>query len=343
MIVLEDIRKTYVSGKNEVEALKGVSLKIEKGEIFGVVGFSGAGKSSLIRCVNLLEKPSSGVVEIDGVNIQKLSPKELRQERKKIGMIFQQFNLLSSRTVFGNVAMPLLLDKRPKREIEQKVKELLAFVGLEDKAGHYPEQLSGGQKQRVGIARALATDPSILLCDEATSALDPDTTASVLALLKRIRQDYGITILMITHEMNVIRDICDRVAVLEDGNIVEQDSILNLFSNPKTDIARNFVRTVLNVEIPEKIKSLLDKDGSTHHVYRIVFRGDSTTQPLLSRIAKKFNVDVNVLHGTITELQGVPFGNLVVDFAGEQPEINRVLLYIEQQQVWIKEVLPHAV
>ncbi|MBM7693144.1 D-methionine transport system ATP-binding protein [Peribacillus deserti] len=343
MIVLENIRKIYGSGTEQVEALKSITLNVKKGEIYGVVGFSGAGKSSLIRCVNLLEKPASGKVLINGVDIQALKPSELRQQRKKIGMIFQQFNLLSSKTVFGNVAMPLMLDRRPGEEIKKKVHELLTFVGLEDKAGHYPEQLSGGQKQRVGIARALATNPSILLCDEATSALDPETTSSVLALLKKIRADYGITILMITHEMNVIRDICDRVAVLDDGRIVEEESVLNLFSNPKTDIAKNFVRTVLNDEIPVSIQSLINEQNQFHRIYRIVFKGEATSQPLLSTIAKKFRVDVNVLHGTITELQGVPFGNLVVDFTGTAEEVERAIFYIHQQQVWIKEVLPNAV
>ncbi|MFX3623387.1 MAG: methionine ABC transporter ATP-binding protein [Ectobacillus sp.] len=346
MIVLEDIHKVYGT-TNRVEALKGIDLHIRKGEIFGVVGFSGAGKSSLIRCVNLLEKPTSGRVLIDGGNIQELSAKELRRTRKKIGMIFQQFNLLTSKTVFGNVAMPLLLEGRPKKEIKEKVEQLLSFVGLADKANHYPEQLSGGQKQRVGIARALATDPHILLCDEATSALDPETTTSVLELLKRVRDEYNITILMITHEMNVIRDICDRMAVLENGKIVEADSVLNVFSNPQTEIAKNFVRTVLNDEIPPSIQKLINErnrlHGTSHRVYRIVFKGEATSQPLLSTIAKNFQVDVNVLHGTITELQGVPFGNLIVDFSGETNEIERAIHYTNQQLIWLKEVLPHAV
>jgi D-methionine transport system ATP-binding protein len=343
MIVLEGVHKVYGT-KQKVEALKGIDLHVKKGEIFGVVGFSGAGKSSLIRCVNLLEKPTSGRVLIDGVDLQQLSSKDLRKTRKKIGMIFQQFNLLTSKTVFGNVAMPLLLEGRPKQEIQRKVRELLSFVGLEDKENHYPEQLSGGQKQRVGIARALATDPHILLCDEATSALDPETTTAVLDLLQRVRQEYGITILMITHEMNVIRDICDRVAVLENGRIVELDSVLNVFSNPQTEIAKNFVRTVLNDEIPPSIQKLItENQKQEHRIYRIVFKGDATSQPLLSTIAKKFQVDVNVLHGTITELQGVPFGNLIVDFSGETQDIERAIMYTHQQLVWVKEVLPYAV
>ncbi|MFD3448874.1 methionine ABC transporter ATP-binding protein [Microbacteriaceae bacterium 4G12] len=342
MIVLENIHKIYGT-INQIEALKGINLKVEKGEIFGVVGFSGAGKSSLIRCVNLLEQPTSGKVIIEGIDIGQLSAKDLRKTRKKIGMIFQQFHLLSSKTVFGNVAMPMLLDGRPKQEMKEKVNELLSFVGLEEKADHYPEQLSGGQKQRVGIARALATDPHILLCDEATSALDPETTSSVLDLLKRSRDKYGITILMITHEMNVIRDICDRVAVIEGGQIVEEGSVLDVFSNPKTDIAKNFVRTVLNDEIPPSIQKFIDGQHHAHQLYRIVFKGAATSQPLLSTIAKKFKVDINVLHGTITELQGVPFGNLIVDFCGNEEEIERVIFYIHQQQIWIKEVLPNAV
>ncbi|WP_407272467.1 methionine ABC transporter ATP-binding protein [Radiobacillus sp. PE A8.2] len=344
MLVLEGIRKVYgEGGENPVEALKDINLEVKKGEIFGVVGYSGAGKSSLIRCVNLLEKPTSGKVKVNGIDLTKLSPKKLRAERKKIGMIFQQFNLLHSKTAFGNVAMPLILEGYSKDEIEKKVTKLLSFVGLADKADHYPEQLSGGQKQRVGIARALATDPHVLLCDEATSALDPDTTNNVLELLKQVREELGITILLITHEMNVIRDICDRVAVLDGGVIVEQDTTINLFTEPKTAIARSFVRTVLNDALPEAtLRKVLEKSAS-NSVYRILYKGESANDPLLSDVAKNFSVDINVIYGTITELQGQPFGNIIVELNGEASEITKVVDFIKGKKVTIKEVVPDAV
>jgi D-methionine transport system ATP-binding protein len=340
LLVLKDIHKFYGKGSERVEALKGIDLQVNKGEIFGVIGFSGAGKSTLIRLVNLLERPSSGEVFINGVNLQALSPKDLRKERKKIGMIFQQFNLLHSKTVFGNVAMPLIIDGTPQDVIKKKVMELLSFVGLEDKANQYPEQLSGGQKQRVGIARALATDPHVLLCDEATSALDPDTTRSVLELLKRVRDQLGITILMITHEMNVILDACDKVAVLDGGVIVEQGSVLDVFSDPQTQIAKNFVRTVLNDDIPESVRRIIDatQNDQEHHIYRLLFKGDATKDPLLSNIAKKFPIDVSVYNGMITELQGSPFGNLIVGFKGKHEDVEQALIYIQQQNVIVREV-----
>ncbi|QGH33459.1 ATP-binding cassette domain-containing protein [Gracilibacillus salitolerans] len=344
MLVLEGIRKIYgEGGDNPVEALKDINLEVKKGEIFGVVGYSGAGKSSLIRCVNLLEKPTSGKVKVNGIDLTKLSPKELRTERKKIGMIFQQFNLLHSKTAFGNVAMPLILEGYAKDEIEKKVTKLLSFVGLTDKADHYPEQLSGGQKQRIGIARALATDPHVLLCDEATSALDPDTTNNVLELLKQVRDELGITILLITHEMNVIRDICDRVAVLDGGVMVEQDSTISLFTEPKTAIARSFVRTVLNDALPEATLRKVLERGVSNSVYRLLYKGESANDPLLSDVAKKFSIDINVIYGTITELQGQPFGNIIVEINGEPSEIAKVVDYIKQRQVTIKEVVPDGV
>ncbi|HET7657338.1 MAG TPA: methionine ABC transporter ATP-binding protein [Bacillales bacterium] len=341
MLKLENIHKVYNQNQErKIEALKGIDLEIEKGEIYGVIGFSGAGKSTLIRCVNLLERPTSGKVIVDGTDLLQLPPKALRKERRKIGMIFQQFNLLQAKTVYGNVAMPLLLEGRPKTDIRKKVEELLSFVGLEDKANQYPEQLSGGQKQRVGIARALATDPHILLCDEATSALDPETTESVLRLLKRVRNELGITILLITHEMNVIRDVCDKVAVLEGGVIVEKGSVLDVFSDPQTQIAQNFVKTVLNDAIPGSIIKRIQRneDSSKHQVYRVLFKGESTGDPLLSQVAKNFPIDVSVLHGLITELQGIPFGNLILEFRGDETAIHQAVAYIRNQQVHIKEV-----
>ncbi|MCP1160461.1 methionine ABC transporter ATP-binding protein [Bacillus infantis] len=342
MIEFQDLRKVYESGGQQVAAINGIDLAIERGEIFGVIGFSGAGKSSLIRCVNLLERPTSGKVIVDGHDLTSLSPKEVREVKRNIGMVFQHFNLLNSKTVFANVAMPLTLAKLPKEQIRKRVAELLEFVGLADKADKYPDQLSGGQKQRVGIARALATQPSILLCDEATSALDPQTTSSILQLLKKINAEYNITILIITHEMTVIREICDRVAVIEAGKIIEEGSVFNVFSAPKTQTAQNFVSSVMNDSIPDSVKQLVEKNDGKERIFRINFVGESAGQPLLSRLAKKFDIDINVLFGNITELQGIPFGNLVVEFQGTDQEVQRALMYIHQEKVSIKEVKAHA-
>jgi len=342
MIELKGITKVYENGGQKVIALNGIDLTVEEGEIFGIIGFSGAGKSSLIRTVNWLEPPTSGKVIVNGKDLTKLSAKEIREVKRNIGMVFQHFNLLNSKTVFHNVAMPLILAKVPKKEIKQRVMELLEFVGLADKAEKYPDQLSGGQKQRIGIARALATRPSILLCDEATSALDPQTTSSILKLLKKINKEYNITILMITHEMAVIREICDKVAVIEAGKIIEQGSVFEVFSSPQTKTARNFVSTVMNDAIPDSIKELVEQHSGLRRIYRINFVGESVGKPLLSEVAKKFAVDVSVLFGNITELQGTPFGNIIVEFIGDDKEVQRALMYINQKKVTVKEVTANA-
>ncbi|MCM3728965.1 methionine ABC transporter ATP-binding protein [Neobacillus cucumis] len=342
MIEFQNLKKIYESSGQQVAALNGIDLKINKGEIFGVIGFSGAGKSSLIRCVNLLERPTSGKVIVDGHDLTALSVKEVRKIKKNIGMVFQHFNLLNSKTVFANVAMPLMLDKHPKAIIKERVQELLEFVGLADKADYYPDQLSGGQKQRIGIARALATQPSILLCDEATSALDPQTTSSILQLLKKINQEYNITILLITHEMAVIREICDRVAVMEAGKIVEEGTVFDVFSTPKTQTAKNFVSTVMNDQLPDSIIKVIEKHEGMNKVFRINFVGTSAGQPLLSELAKQFDIHINVLFGNITELQGTPFGNLIVEFQGADKEVIRALTYINEKNISVKEVKAHA-
>jgi D-methionine transport system ATP-binding protein len=342
MIEFQNLKKVYESGGQQVAALNGIDLKIDKGEIFGVIGFSGAGKSSLIRCVNLLERPTSGKVIVVGHDLTSLSVKEVREIKKNIGMVFQHFNLLNSKTVYANVAMPLTLAKVPKNVIKERVQELLEFVGLADKADYYPDQLSGGQKQRIGIARALATQPSILLCDEATSALDPQTTSSILQLLKKINKEYNITILIITHEMTVIREICDRVAVIEAGKIIEEGTVFDVFSAPKTVTAKNFVSTVMNDQLPDSIKEIIQRNEGMQKVFQINFVGSSVGQPLLSELAKQFDIHINVLFGNITELQGTPFGNLIVEFQGSDKEVIRALAYINQKNISIKEVNAHA-
>lgn len=342
MIQFEGVTKTYHSGKQKIHALNGIDLTVETGEIYGVIGFSGAGKSSLIRTVNLLERPTNGRVLIHDKDISTLSSKEIRDTRKDIGMIFQHFNLLNSKTVFHNVAMPLMLAKTPKSKIKEQVKNLLEFVGLADQAEKYPDQLSGGQKQRIGIARALATNPSVLLCDEATSALDPQTTQSILDLLRRINREYNITILLITHEMGVIREICDKVAVLEAGKVIEQGSVYDVFTSPKQPTTQRFVRSVMNDELPESLLTKIQDPSQNHSIYRVQFTGASVGQPLMSQVSREFNLDLNVLFGNITELQGEPYGNLIVEFSGSFSEIQRALTAIRSDSVKVEEVKNYA-
>ncbi|TGB02836.1 methionine ABC transporter ATP-binding protein [Halobacillus salinus] len=341
MIEFRDVSKVYDHNGNELRAVDHVTLKVDKGEIFGVIGFSGAGKSTLVRMVNQLEKPTEGNILVEGEDLTKLSKPEVRRVRKRIGMIFQHFNLLESKTVRHNVGFPLALVGTPKRVIQKRVTEILEFVGLEDKADQYPEELSGGQKQRVGIARALATSPDILLCDEATSALDPETTKSILQLLKRVRDEYNLTILMITHEMNVIKEVCDKVAVMEKGAVIEQGTIFELFSNPQHQTTQNFIRSVIESDIPASILRGIEKRGAGRHIYRVTFVNETAGEPILSQVSKRFDVDVNVLFGQITELQGIPFGHLVVEIQGEDKEIVKAIDHI-QSAVTVQEVYSHA-
>lgn len=341
MIEFIDVDKTYPGSETPVHALDNINFKVDAGEIYGVVGYSGAGKSTLIRCVNQLESVSEGKVIVDGKDLTALTPSELRVTKKRIGMIFQHFNLLNSKTIYTNVAMPLILNKTPKNEIKARVTELLDFVGLSDKASQYPDQLSGGQKQRVGIARALATNPSILLCDEATSALDPQTTESILELLRKINKEYNITILLITHEMSVIRDVCHKVAVMENGKIIERGSVFDVFSNPETETGRRFVNTVMQTELPNYVQDLV-QESDNQHIYRINFINQLAVKPYLSQISKLYDLDVNVLFGNITELQGIPFGNLIVQFDGSAAELEKALLYLEENNVHYSEVNTYA-
>ncbi|WP_163528560.1 methionine ABC transporter ATP-binding protein [Halobacillus ihumii] len=337
MIQFDEVSKVYQHNGNDLRAVDRVNLTIDKGEIFGVIGFSGAGKSTLVRLVNLLERPSEGSILVDGEDLSQLSKPGLRKVRKRIGMIFQHFNLLESKTVLHNVAFPLIISGTPKKKVKARVEEILEFVGLSDKAHQYPDELSGGQKQRVGIARALATSPDILLCDEATSALDPETTRSILQLLKRVRDEYNLTILMITHEMNAVREVCDRIAVMESGRVIEEGSIFDLFSNPQHPTTKNFVNSVMESDIPASILSGIEERGGGRHVYRVTFVKEKASQPIFSQVTKSYQVEVNVLFGQITELQGIPFGQLVVELQGDDKEILRALDYI-QRTVTVQEV-----
>lgn len=330
MIQLTDIHKTYKVGNKQIEALKGVTLNVERGQIFGVIGFSGAGKSTLLRTINLLEKPSGGTVVVNGQDMLSLKEKELRQARKKIGIIFQHFNLLSSYNVFDNVAEILRMNRVPKDVIKQKVEDLLRLVGLEDKAHSYPSQLSGGQKQRVGIARALATDPEILLCDEATSALDPQTTDSILELLLDINRKFNLTIVLITHEMQVIKKICDHVAIMENGLIIEQGTVLDIFSNPQQPTTRNFIKTIFDDNVPHEILSKIKQTGPSAKILRVAFRGDAALDPVLGTLSARFPVSTNLLYGSITSIKGTALGILLLHISGEEKAVQDGIAFLRE-------------
>ena len=333
MIEIIDLCKSYGSGASEVHALKNINLQVERGEIFGVIGFSGAGKSSLIRCVNMLETPTSGRILVDGQDMTALRGQSLRQARKKIGMIFQHFNLLETATVYQNIAVALELNKVPKAQIEKKVASLLALVGLENKANAFPSQLSGGQKQRVAIARALANDVDILLCDEATSALDPQTTEAILDLLLDINRQMNITIMLITHEMNVIKKVCDRVAVLENGEIIEQNSTLALFVDPKQPTTRNFLGSILDEKLPQPVLDKIRERDANCKVVRLTFVGANTSMPLLSQIAKALPLAPNILSGSILQVKEETLGRLVIELSGEPSDIQKAMDMIAAAQV----------
>lgn len=333
MIEFENISKTFNTGKNQVEALKNVSLKIESGDIYGIIGFSGAGKSTLIRTINALEKPSSGRVLIDDVDLNELSASELRNKRKTIGMIFQQFQLLETKTVYDNVALPLKLNHVPKSQIKKRVDEVLEYVELTDKKDAYPSKLSGGQKQRVGIARALVTNPSILLSDEATSALDPKTTDAILSLLKKINKEFHITIVLITHEMNVIQSICNHVAVMENGEVVEKGEVLDIFSSPKKLITRNFVKTVINDNIPDRLVRSIEQEKRNNRILRLKFLDSDSTESVLAAVNKKFDVETNILFANISAIQDKVLGIIIIQIIGEEEEIQKSLAYFERCHV----------
>ena len=338
MIRFEHVSKTFQTKNGPFDALKDVSFEIEKGDIYGVIGYSGAGKSTLIRMVNALETPTSGNVWVEGKDIGTLNQKELRNLRKGIGMIFQQFNLLESKTIYDNVAIALKLNGISKKDIEKRVTELLDFVELSDKKYSYPGQLSGGQKQRVGIARALANNPSILLCDEATSALDPKTTDSILELLKKINEMLHITIVIITHEMNVIQKICNKVAVMDYGQVVETGSVIQVFSNPQSDIARRFVGNLIRDVIPEPLVESIRRETRNSRLLRIKLENTDSTEPLLWEINRRFEVETNILYSTINVIQGIVVGIMLVLFTGTDEEIEKADQYILESKEEYREV-----
>ncbi|UYU32697.1 methionine ABC transporter ATP-binding protein MetN [Siccibacter colletis] len=344
MIKLSNITKVFQQGNRVVNALNNVSLHVPAGQIYGVIGASGAGKSTLIRCVNLLERPTQGTVLVGGQDLTALSESQLTQARRQIGMIFQHFNLLSSRTVFGNVALPLELDNTPREEIERRVNELLELVGLSDKRDAWAANLSGGQKQRVAIARALASNPKVLLCDEATSALDPATTRSILELLKDINRRLGLTILLITHEMDVVKRICDCVAVISNGELIEQDTVSEVFSHPKTPLAQQFIQSTLHLDVPEDYSVRLRPAPETAEsvpLLRLEFTGQSVDAPLLSETARRFNVNNNIISAQMDYAGGVKFGIMLAEMHGSQQDTKAAVAYLQEHHVKV-EVLGYV-
>jgi D-methionine transport system ATP-binding protein len=344
MIEIKNVNKVFYQGEKAIHALSDINLKIEQGSIFGVIGASGAGKSTLIRCVNLLERPTGGHVVVDGVDLTQLSEQELTQTRRKIGMIFQHFNLLSSRTVFHNIAFPLELAGMSKDKIKTKVEDLLVLVGLADKRDVYPANLSGGQKQRVAIARALASDPKVLLCDEATSALDPATTISILELLRKINKEINLTILLITHEMAVVKGICEDVAIIGDGKLVENGKVGDIFAHPKTELAREFIRSTLDLSIPVDYQERLHSERieNSYPLVRLEFTGASVDAPVISHVAREFNIDICILSSNMDYVGGVKFGLMLAEFIGSEACAEKTMQYLKEQKIEL-EVLGYVV
>jgi D-methionine transport system ATP-binding protein len=343
MIKLENITKVFQQGSRTIQALSNVSLHVPAGQIYGVIGSSGAGKSTLIRCVNLLERPTSGRVLVDGQELTTLSSGQLTLARRQIGMIFQHFNLMNSRTVSGNVALPLELGNLSREQIKKRVSELLDLVGLSDKHDSWPANLSGGQKQRVAIARALASNPKVLLCDEATSALDPATTRSILELLKDINRRLGITILLITHEMDVVKRICDQVAVISNGELIEKDSVSEVFSHPKTPLAQQFIQSTLHLDIPDDYQQRMTSQPTADSVplLRLEFTGKSVDAPLLSESARRFNVNNNIISAQMDYAGGVKFGIMLAEMDGSETDTQAAIAWLKENHVKV-EVLGYV-
>ena len=326
MIKLENISVTFNDGKNKLDAVKNVTLTINRGEVFGIVGLSGAGKSTLVRVINLLQKPSEGRVIIQDKDITKLNSKELRSLRLKVGMIFQNFNLISGKTIYENIEFVLKANNYPKNKMKERIEYLLDLVNLSDKKDVYPANLSGGQKQRVGIARAIANDPEILLCDEATSALDLENTEEILTLLKDIKEKLGITIVFITHEMEVAKKLFNRVAVMSSGEVVEVNDVYSIFSKPQHEVTKSLVSKNSNLRLPEVVRRDLVKG----RLYKVNYIGQTSLNPIISEAAKKFNTQISIIHGKIDYIDGKPLGSLLIDIIGDDQEIKNTRAYIEK-------------
>ncbi|PWG00142.1 methionine ABC transporter ATP-binding protein [Levilactobacillus bambusae] len=339
MIKLQHVDVTFNQQHRTVKAVRDVSLTVNRGDIYGIVGYSGAGKSTLVRVINRLQEPTAGQVEVNGQNMLALTNKQLRHARTKIGMIFQHFNLMNQRTIADNVAYPLKGSGLDKAAREAKVAHLLELVGLADQAQGYPAQLSGGQKQRVAIARALANDPEVLISDEATSALDPKTTGAILALLKELNEQLGVTIVLITHEMDAVKEICNKVAVMEDGQIIERGSLLQIFSQPKQPLTKDFINTSTQVnQAIEKISQQALTLSDTQRLIHLEYVGTAADAPLITELYKRYGVVSNILYGNVEILQGTPLGNLIVVMTGDQANLDDALNYCQQQQIHVSPV-----
>lgn len=341
MIQFREVSKTYVTQHTRTHALKSVNLRVEAGEIFGIVGPSGSGKSTLIRCANLLERPTTGSVVVNGQVLTGLTDPMLRAARRRIAMIFQHFHLLETRTVYQNIAFPLEISGKSRPAIAKKLKALLEITGLGTHQNHYPCHLSGGQKQRVAIARALANDPLVLLSDEATSSLDPETTQDILQLLKTINQDLNVTILLITHRMQVIKDICHRLAMLSEGKIIGTDCVLHFFTNPKTAIAKKFVRDFASGDLPEALRNRLVKqpEPKAQPVWKLSFIGGNTSgAPLVSYLSRTFSLDLNILQARIEHIQDQSVGLMLITVSGDPENIQRARQYLKAQNIYLTEI-----
>lgn len=337
MITIKNLSKVFKTSQGSFTALKDINLHIPRGAVYGVIGLSGAGKSTLIRCLNMLEKPTGGEIILDGQDMTRLDGKVLRKARQSIGMIFQHFNLLESRTVSGNIAFPLEIAKWPKERISERVRELLPLVGLEERADAYPAQLSGGQKQRVGIARALATNPSVLLCDEATSALDPQTTVSILDLLKEINDKFNLTIVIITHEMKVIKEICTDVAVIDQAQIVEKGPVESVFLHPQSAIAKEFVSSVFPNQLPAQLLRELAQHSSSQ-IINVHFLGSAASEPIISELIRQCGITVNILYGSIDRLRSTLFGTLTLELQGAPENLAEANRYLASKNLTVEVI-----
>lgn len=338
MIELKDVSVTFRQGNREIPAVKNVDLSVDQGDVYGIVGYSGAGKSTLVRVINLLQEPTEGVVEVNGTDYSSLKPKELRVKRKKIGMIFQHFNLMNNRSIFDNVAFSLRYSGTSKEERRQKVNELLELVGLSEEINAYPSQLSGGQKQRVAIARSLANDPEILLCDEATSALDPKTTLQILTLLQKLNKQLGLTIVIITHEMQVVKEICNKVAVMEDGEIVERGDSVQIFSKPEQPLTKDFIRTATHVD--QALDTILGSSSfskleENEWLVELSYVGNQTSEPLIAELYSQFQITTNILYGNVEFIQDTPLGSLIVNLSGTLEQRQKAFEYMTNKGVYV--------
>ncbi len=342
MITIKNLSKSFGVGSSKQVVLKNINLNIKKGEIFGIIGKSGAGKSTLIRCVNRLETPNQGDILVNNMNVTQMNNSELRLARRQMGMVFQHFNLMTRYTIYENISLPLKFEGLSHGATQERINHLLDLTELQDHRNKIPSQLSGGQKQRVAIARALASSPKVILSDEATSALDPSSTQSILKLLRSINEELGITIMLITHEMNVVKNVCDRVAVIDKGSIIESGNVLDLFTKPKTDIAKDFVATTSNVTLPPAVKQRLHPTATANSslLIKISYHGDSASQPILGFLIQKYRITVNMLLGNIETIHGETVGTMVVEIKGDKQDLTESIEFLERNQLNV-DILGH--